>query len=249
MSVRRAVVTGGNKGIGRAVVGRLSADGFDVVAMGRDEEALGETAAEAGGRVETVVCDVADPASIATAFAAAGTVDVLINNAGIADSAPVHRLDLASWERMHRVNATGPLLCIQQVLPGMRDRGWGRIVTIASVASHQGAPYIAAYVASKHAVLGLMRSLSAEVAGTGVTANSVCPGYVRTPMTDRTIANIAEKTQRGETEALEALVGHTRLGRLIEPEEVAAAVAYLVSESAAAVNGQSILIDGGDLQQ
>jgi NAD(P)-dependent dehydrogenase (short-subunit alcohol dehydrogenase family) len=174
---------------------------------------------------------------------------VLINNAGIAGSAPVHRIDLASWERMHRVNATGPLLCIQQVLPGMRDRGWGRIVTIASVASHQGAPYIAAYVASKHAVLGLMRSLSAEVAGTGITANSVCPGYVRTPMTERTIANIAEKTRRGEAEAREALVGHTRLGRLIEPEEVAAAVAYLVSESAAAVNGQSILIDGGDLQQ
>jgi NAD(P)-dependent dehydrogenase (short-subunit alcohol dehydrogenase family) len=174
---------------------------------------------------------------------------VLVNNAGIAGSAPVHRIDLASWERMHRVNATGPLLCIQHVLPGMRERGWGRIVTIASVASHQGAPYIAAYVASKHAVLGLMRALSAELAGTGVTANSVCPGYVRTPMTERTIATIMEKTDRSEDEALAALVGDSRLGRLIEPEEVAAAVAYLVGEDASAVNGQSVLIDGGDLQR
>lgn len=248
-SVRRAAVTGGNRGIGRAVVERLAADGFHVVAMGRDRQALAETADAASGPVDTVVCDVADPNSVAAAFAASGPVDVLVNNAGIADSAPVHRIDLASWERMHRVNATGPLLCIQQVLPDMRTRGWGRIVTVASVASHQGAPYIAAYVASKHAVLGLMRSLAAELSGSAITANSVCPGYVRTPMTERTIANIMEKTGRSEDEALTALVGATRLGRLIEPEEVAAAVAFLASDAAAAINGQSILIDGGDLQQ
>ncbi len=247
--VRRAVVTGGNKGIGRAVVERLSAEGFHVVAMGRDQEALAATAAAAPGPVTTVACDVTDPASVTEAFAAAGPVDVLVNNAGIADSAPVQRIDLASWDRMLRVNATGPLLCIQQVLPGMRERGWGRIVTIASVASHQGAPYIAAYVASKHAVLGLMRSLSAELPGSGITANSVCPGYVRTPMTERTIANIMEKTSRSEEEALAALLAGTRLGRLIEPEEVAAAVAFLASDAAGAINGQSILIDGGDLQQ
>lgn len=246
---RRAVVTGGNKGIGRAVVARLSGEGFRVVAMGRDQEALAEAAAMAPGPVDTLVCDVADPSSVAAAFGAAGPVDVLVNNAGIADSAPIPRITLDSWERMHRINATGPLLCIQQVLPAMRRRNWGRIVTIASVASHQGAPYIAAYVASKHAVLGLMRSLSAELAGSGVTANSVCPGYVRTPMTERTIANIVEKTHRSEDEALAALVGTTRLGRLIEPEEVAAAVAYLVSDGASAVNGQSILVDGGDLQR
>jgi NAD(P)-dependent dehydrogenase (short-subunit alcohol dehydrogenase family) len=247
--MRRAVVTGGNKGIGRAVVERLAADGFEVVAMGRDLEALEATAAAADGSVDVVECDVADPASIAAAFATAGPVDVLVNNAGIADSAPVHRIDLQVWERIHRVNATGPLLCIQQVLPSMREREWGRIVTVASVASHQGAPYIAAYTASKHTVLGLMRSLSAELAGSGITANSVCPGYVRTPMTDRTIANIMAKTGRSEEDALAALVGNTRLGRLIEPEEVAAAVAFLASDAAGAVNGQSILIEGGDYQQ
>jgi NAD(P)-dependent dehydrogenase (short-subunit alcohol dehydrogenase family) len=247
--VRRAAVTGGNKGIGRAVVHRLVAAGYEVVAMARDATALEETAASAAGAVSTVVCDVADPTSIAAAFAAAGDIDILVNNAGIAGSAPVHRIDVESWEQMHRVNATGPLLCIQQVLPGMRARGWGRIITIASVASHQGGPYIAAYTASKHAVLGLMRSLAAEVAGTGVTANSVCPGYVRTPMTERTLANIMDKTGRGRDEALEALIGHTRLGRLIEPEEVAAAVSYLAAEDAAAVNGQSVIIEGGDFQQ
>ena len=248
-TVRRAVVTGGNKGIGRAVVLALARDGFDVVAMGRDPSALAETAAVAEGTVSAVECDVSDPASVAGAFASLGPIDILVNNAGIAGSDPVHRIDLASWERMHRVNATGPLLCIQQVLGGMRERGWGRIITIASVASHQGAPYIAAYTASKHAVLGLMRSLSAELAGSGITANSVCPGYVRTPMTERTLANIIEKTGRSRDEALTALVGPTRLGRLIEPAEVAAAVRFLVGEDAAAVNGQSIIIEGGDFQQ
>jgi NAD(P)-dependent dehydrogenase (short-subunit alcohol dehydrogenase family) len=246
---RRAAVTGGNKGIGRAVVLALAARGHEVVAMGRDEDALTETAAAATGTVTTVACDVTQPESVAAAFAAAGDIDVLVNNAGVADSAPVHRIDLAGWERLHRVNATGPLLCIQQVLPGMRERDWGRIVTIASVASHQGAPYIAAYTASKHAVLGLMRSLSAELAGTGVTANSVCPAYVRTPMTERTLANISEKTGRSESEALESLIGRTRLGRLIEPEEVAAAVLALVGDESGAVNGQSIVVDGGDFQQ
>jgi NAD(P)-dependent dehydrogenase (short-subunit alcohol dehydrogenase family) len=131
----------------------------------------------------------------------------------------------------------------------MTARNHGRIVTVASVASHQGGPYMGAYAASKHAVLGMMRSLATELAGTGVTANSVCPGYVRTPMTEQTIARIREKTGRSEEEAMTVLVSRTRLGRLIEPEEVAAAVAYLVSDDAAAVNGQSILIDGGDLQQ
>lgn len=231
------------------MVDALAGAGHTVVAMGRDEAALAETAAAWPGKITASVCDVADPHSVASAFAEAGEVDILVNNAGIADSAPVHRIAVETWERLHRVNATGPLLCIQQVVEGMRRRNWGRIVTIASVASHQGAPYIAAYTASKHAVLGLMRSLAAELGGTGVTANSVCPGYVRTPMTERTLANIVERTGRSEAEALEALVGHTRLGRLIEPEEVAAAVMALVAESSGAVNGQSIIIDGGDFQQ
>ncbi len=249
MSERRAAVTGGNKGIGLAVVERLAADGLSVVAMGRDPEALAKAAATVAGDVETVVCDVSDPDSIAAAFAAAGPFDVLVNNAGVADSAPVRSIPLEQWDRLMGVNALGPLLCIQQVLPGMTARNHGRIVTVASIASHQGGPYMGAYAASKHAVLGMMRSLATELAGTGVTANSVCPGYVRTPMTEQTVARIREKTGRSADEAMAVLIGRSRLGRLIEPEEVAAAVAYLVSDGAAAVNGQSILIDGGDLQQ
>lgn len=243
------MVTGGNRGIGRSIVHHLAAAGWSVTAMARDRAALEETAATGDGDIRVKVCDVGDPDSVAAAFSGIEDVDALVNNAGIAGSAPIGRIALADWNRMHQVNATGPLLCIQQVLDGMRSRNRGRIVTIASMASHQGAPYIGAYVASKHAVLGLMRSLAAEVAGTGVTANSVCPGYVRTPMTERTIANIVATTGRSEDEALASIIGQSRLGRLVEADEVAAAVMYFVSDDAAAVNGQSILIEGGDLQQ
>jgi NAD(P)-dependent dehydrogenase (short-subunit alcohol dehydrogenase family) len=249
VSKGRAAVTGGGKGIGLAVVERLAADGFEVVAMGRDLAALDKAVAGLDGAVTTAQCEVTDPESVTAAFASTGPFDVLVNNAGVADSAPVRAIPLEQWERLMLVNARGPLLCIQQVLPGMMERDRGRIVTVASVASHQGGPYMGAYAASKHAVLGLMRSLATEVAGSGVTANSVCPGYVRTPMTEQTVARIREKTGRTEDEAMAALTGSTRLGRLIEPEEVAAAVAYLVGDEAGAINGQSILIDGGDVQQ
>ena len=169
---------------------------------------------------------------------------MLVNNAGVATSAPTGRTSIADWETSLRVNATGVFLCTRAVIDPMRARGWGRIVTVASVASHHGGPYISAYAASKHAALGFTRSVAAELRRTGVTANCVCPAYVRSEMTDRTIANIVSRTDRPADAAARALNG--ALGRLIEPDEVAAAVAYLVSESAAAINGQSIVIDGGE---
>ncbi len=245
---RIAVVTGASRGIGAAVTQLLAASGHRVFAVARDQQALDALAADVAGDVETLRCDVSDEGMVTATIGALTRVDVLVNNAGVATSNPVHRTSLSQWEEMLRVNATGAFLCTRAVLAGMRQRDWGRIITVASVAGHAGAPYIAAYAASKHAAIGLMRVVAAEVRGTGVTSNAVCPSYVRTPMTERTVAGIADRTGGNATEAERLLVDAMATGRLIEPAEVAAAVAYLASPLAAAVNGQSIVIDGGTLQ-
>jgi NAD(P)-dependent dehydrogenase (short-subunit alcohol dehydrogenase family) len=173
-------------------------------------------------------------------------VDVLVNNAGVSSSAPLKRTTLSEWERQLAVNATGAFLCTRAVVEGMRARGSGRIVTVASVTSHRGARYTAGYTASKHAVLGLVRAVAAELAGTGVTCNAVCPAYVRSDMTDTTIATIEARTGRdGEA----ALAEMAPLGRLIEPSEVAFAVRFFASPEAGAINGQSLIMDGGGVQQ
>lgn len=245
---RVAVVTGASRGIGRAVTRELAGCGHRVIGLGRDREALDALLAEVEGDVQVMQCDVGDEAAVTDVFTQIGQVDILVNNAGAATSNPVHRISAAEWDEMIRVNATGPFLCTRAALRGMRERGWGRVVTVASVAGLAGAPYIAAYAASKHAAIGLMRVVAAEVRATGVTANAVCPSYVRTPMTERTVAALAERTGCSATDGEAMLVDMMALGRLIEPEEVAAAVAYLVSPAAAAVNGQSIVIDGGGLR-
>jgi NAD(P)-dependent dehydrogenase (short-subunit alcohol dehydrogenase family) len=175
-------------------------------------------------------------------------VDVLVNNAGIASSGSVALTTLRDWREHLEVNATGAFLCTRAVLGGMIERGDGRIVTVASVAGLVGARYTAAYTASKHAAVGLMRATAAEVGGTGVTANAVCPAYVDTDMTKRTVENIMDKTGRTAAESQTALENMTPLGRLLKPAEVAAAVAFLASPEAAAVNGQTLVLDGGGLQ-
>jgi NAD(P)-dependent dehydrogenase (short-subunit alcohol dehydrogenase family) len=246
-----AVVTGGSKGIGFAVASRLLGAGRPVLITGRDREALDKAAADlaaGGGEVSTAAFDVADEAAVEAALRGL-PVEVLVSNAGWASSAPLERISLADWRAMLDVHATGAFLCIRAVLPGMRERTHGRIVVVASVASLVGAPYVAAYTAAKHAALGLVRAVAAEVAGKGITANAVCPGYVDTPMTDTSVARIAAATGRSPDDARAALARTSPLGRLITPEEVAATVAWLVSEEAAAVNGQAIVIDGGGLQQ
>lgn len=242
------VVTGASRGIGRAVVQRMAADGYEVLATGRDESALAETAAMAATPVETAVLDVSEPDQVEDFFSGR-EVDVLVNNAGVAPSAPVHRTTLQDWEWAMRVNATGPFVCTRAVLPGMRERDRGRIVTVASMASHHGTRYTAAYTASKHAALGFIRVVAAEVAGTGVTANAVCPAYVNTPMTDASVARMEEKTSLDADAAREWLANVVPLGRLLEPSEVAHAVAFLASPQAGAINGQSVILDGGGLQQ
>jgi NAD(P)-dependent dehydrogenase (short-subunit alcohol dehydrogenase family) len=215
---RTVVVTGGSRGIGRAAVERFAAAGERVIALGRNPPAL---AALAALGVETHVCDVTDERAVTAVFAEIGDVDVLVNNAGMGESAPLHTTTLESWRRHLDVNATGPFLCMRAVVPGMRDRESGAVVTVASTAGRAGVPYTTAYSASKHAVIGLTRAVASEVAGTGVRVNA---------------------------QAEAALAAAAPLGRLLEPHEVADAVVFLASPAAAAINGQAVVIDGGGIQ-
>lgn len=247
-----AVVTGGGRGIGAEVARELAARGARVVVSARSVDQLEAVAAELGDGVSAIACDVADPAAIEAlrdeATARLGAVDVLVNNAGIASSAPVKRQSLEEWNRLIAVNATGTFLCTQAFLPAMVERGWGRVINVASVAGKMGGAYIGAYSASKHAVVGFTRSLAQEVATTGVTANAVCPGYVDTEMTDYSVARIVEKTGAGEDDARRRLEAVSPQRRLIEPEEVAFLVAMLCDERARGINGQALVIDGGMVQ-
>jgi NAD(P)-dependent dehydrogenase (short-subunit alcohol dehydrogenase family) len=242
-SPRVVVVTGGGKGIGLAVVARFAAAGDRVVAVGRDRAAL-----EGSGASAAEVCDVSDEREVAALFESVGRVDVLVNNAGVSTSAPIERTTLGVWESQLAVNATGAFLCTRAVVPGMIERADGRIVTVASTAGRAGSRYTAAYTASKHAAVGLMRAVAAEVAGTGVTANAVCPTFVRTAMTDRSIDRIVASTGRDEADAKAALAAAAPLGRLLEPDEVAFAVEFLAAPEAVAINGQTLVLDGGGIQ-
>lgn len=242
------LVTGGSRGIGRAVVDRFTATGSRVVAVGRDASALAALAETVAGDLTTEACDVTDEAGVAELFDRVGPVDVLVANAGISTAAPVAKTTLEDWHRNLAVNATGVFLCIRAALPAMQQRDSGRIVTVASVSGHVGSRYTVAYTASKHAAVGVTRAVAAEVAGTGVTANAVCPAYVRTDMTAASIDRIVSTTGRSRDEAQGALERLTPLGRLLEPEEVADAVVFLAGPRAGAINGQTVVLDGGGIQ-
>jgi NAD(P)-dependent dehydrogenase (short-subunit alcohol dehydrogenase family) len=248
--MRTALVTGASRGIGRAIAQQLSAADFRVALVARDPAALADTAAACPGPTLVIPADVTSTAAIDAAFAqvedAWGPVEVLVANAGAGASGRVERTSDEDWQRIVELNLTAPFRCLRRAIPAMRAARWGRIVVIASTAAHVGEPYIAAYTASKHGVLGLVRSAAAELAREGVTVNAVCPGYVDTPMTDATIANIAATTGRTAEEARETLARKQPIGRLIRPDEVADAVLFCVRGDS--MTGQSIMVDGGAVQ-
>jgi NAD(P)-dependent dehydrogenase (short-subunit alcohol dehydrogenase family) len=248
---RRCLVTGAGRGIGAAVARRLSAEGHAVALSARSADELAAVAARLAGPWLVVPADLTDPSAADAVVTRVeqewgGPVEVLVLNAGAATSAPLARTTDEDWARMLELNLTAPFRLLRRALPGMVGQGWGRVVAVASIAAKRGDPYVSAYTASKHGLLGLVRSAAAEVATKGVTVNAVCPGYVDTPMTAQTVATISATTGRSEADARTLLERRQPIGRLIDPEEVADAV--LLCVRSAAITGQGIDVDGGAVQ-
>ena len=248
---RHALVTGANRGIGAAIALSLSQLGASVTLLVRDRTSGERAQLKLPGKSFVVSADITDEDAVVKACAdaqgAMGAVDILVNNAGSVESAPFTRTDRALFERMMAVHLYGPLAMTHALLPSMLNRSYGRIVNIASIAGVAGAPYVTAYCAAKHALVGLTRSLAKETISHGVTVNAVCPGYTETDMVADGIAKITTRTGRSGDEARAALLTNSPLKRLITVEEVASSVAWLCGAGAASVTGQTIIIDGGEL--
>jgi NAD(P)-dependent dehydrogenase (short-subunit alcohol dehydrogenase family) len=246
---RHALVTGGGTGIGAAIATTLARAGALVTICGRRQQPL-QTIAEGDSNIRAMTADVTDEASVAELYqqaeAAGEPIDIVVANAGMAESAPAHKTSLDLWTRTLNVNLTGAFLTVRPALAGMRERGRGRIVFIASTAGLKGYSYVAPYVAAKHGVVGLARALAVETAATGITVNAVCPGFTDTPMLNESIRHIVETTKRNEADVRATLAKRNAQARFIQPKEVADVVLWLCSDAAAAVTGQAIAVSGGE---
>jgi NAD(P)-dependent dehydrogenase (short-subunit alcohol dehydrogenase family) len=246
---RHALVTGGGSGVGKAIALALAEAGVDVTICGRRADMLEAVAAESE-RIHCIVADVTDEHAVSALYekaeAARGPFDIVVANAGSAESAPAHKTTLTDWRKTLDVNLTGSFVTVKPALAGMAARKAGRIVFIASVAGLKGYAYVAPYVAAKHGVIGLMRALAAETAKSGVTVNAVCPGYVETDMLDHAVSTIVEKTGRSAEEARATLAAANPQNRFVQPDEVAETVLWLCSEKAQSITGQAISISGGE---
>jgi NAD(P)-dependent dehydrogenase (short-subunit alcohol dehydrogenase family) len=256
LSGRHAIVTGGSRGIGAAIAALLARQGADVTVMGRNGAALARRrdqllADGAARRVATAVADLSDPDQLAAGFRAAaaalGPAHILVNNAGIAPSAPFLKHSLAAWHEVLAVDLTAAFLACQQVLPAMLAGGFGRIVNVASTAGLTGYRYVAGYAAAKHGLVGLTRALALETASQGVTVNAVCPGFTDTDLVADAVRTISAKTGRSEADARAELARTNPQGRLIDPAEVAHAVAFLCRPESGSITGQAIVIAGGEV--
>ena len=249
---KHALVTGGTRGIGAAVTHLLLAHGANVTTLGRTSAPLsGQDVASVNDELQHIVADVGEAAAVTRAFDDArlrfGPIDILVNNAGQASSAPFLKTDIHLWRRMMTTNLDGTFHCMQTALPGMLAANWGRIVNIASTAGLVGYAYVSAYCAAKHGIIGLTRALALEVATKQVTVNAICPGYTDTDMVETSLANIVAKTGRTREQALTELLSRNPQKRLIKPEEVANAVAWLCLPGSESVTGQAIAISGGEV--
>jgi len=245
------VITGGGRGIGAAIADRMDALGVKITLMGRSEETLKQKCKDLS-KAQGISVDVCDANSVEKAFTQArssfGPVAILINNAGAAYSSPLHNTDDKNWKHMLDVNLSGVFYCCRAVVPDMRANNWGRIINIASIAGIAGAPYITAYCAAKHGVIGLTRALSLELARKDITVNALCPGYTNTELLEGAVANIISKTSLSREEAEDQLKSSSPQHRFVEPDEVAASVAWLCQPGSESITGQAIAIDGGATQ-
>ena len=246
---KHALVTGGGTGVGRAIALALAEAGIAVTICGRRQAPLDSVAGQ-NNRIHAIAADVTQEAAIATLYAdaeaARGPFDIVVANAGMAESSPAHRTPLADWQRTLDVNLTGSFLTVKPALSGMAKRKSGRIVFVASTAGLKGYPYVAPYVAAKHGVVGLMRALATETVKSGVTVNAICPGFVESDMLEESVQRIVRTTGRTVAEARASLSATNPQGRFIQPQEVAATVLWLCSEAAGSITGQAISLSGGE---